>query len=185
MTTTQLQMTADDLWRLPDDGMRHELIRGELTVMAPASGEHGEIAGNLSTLLGAHVRAKNLGKLLVAEPGFLLSRNPDTVRAPDAAFISKHRVPAEGLPKKGFVPFAPDIAIEVLSPSDSQVDVEEKVEEWLAAGAARVWVVNPRARTVTVHRSGRDPRVLRSNDVLDGEEVCPGFSVRVGEIFES
>ena len=184
MTTTQTQLktTADDLWRMPDDGKRHELVRGELTVMTPAGGEHCEIAGNLSSLLGAHVKARQLGKLLVAEPGFLIARNPDTVRAPDAAFISNEHVPAGGLPK-GYIPFAPDIAVEVLSPGDTQLDVEEKIEQWLKAGAAMVWVVNPRGRTVTVHRSGRDPRVLRENDVLGGEEVCPGFSVRVAELF--
>lgn len=182
MTTTQVNMTADDLSRMPDDGMCHELVRGELTMMAPAGGEHCGIAGKLSTLLGAHVMAKQLGMLLVAEPGFLLSRNPDTVRVPDAAFIAKERVPAGGLPK-GFIPFAPDIAIEVVSPSDSLLDVEEKTEQWLQAGTAMVWIVNPRSRTVTVHRGGRDPRVLRESDMLDGEEVCPGFSVRVAEFF--
>jgi Uma2 family endonuclease len=167
---------------MPDDGLRHELIRGELTVMTPAGSEHGKIAGSVAILLGAHVRAKQLGEVLVAEPGFLIARNPDTVRAPDVAFISKEHVPASGLPK-GYAPFAPDIAVEVLSPSDAQVDVEEKVDQWLKAGAALVWVVNPRGRTVTVHRSGRDPRVLRENDVLGGEEVCPGFSVRVADLF--
>jgi Uma2 family endonuclease len=183
MTTTQLTMTADDLWRRPDDGLRHELVRGELTVMTPAGVEHGILAGRITILLGAHVKAKRLGEVLTAEAGFLITRNPDTVRAPDVAFVAKEHFPAAGLPK-GFAPFPPDIAVEVLSPGDAQVDVEEKTEQWLQAGAAMVWIVNPRARTVTVHRKGRDPRVLRENDVLNGEEVCPGFSVRVGEFFE-
>ena len=183
MTTTQTQlMTADDLWRMPDDGLRHELVRGELTMMAPAGSEHGEIALNVGAILRAHVKANQLGKVLGAESGFIIGRNPDTVRSPDAAFISKDRVPAGGLPK-GYAPFAPDIAVEVLSPGDSQLDVEEKIEEWLKAGAAMVWVINPRGRTVTVHRSGRDPRVLRESDVLSGEDVCQGFSVKVAELF--
>ena len=182
-TQTKVTMTADDLWRMPDDGQRHELVRGELTVMTPAGGGHGKIAMKLGRLLGTHVEARQLGEVVAAETGFLIARNPDTVRAPDAAFISKEHVPPDGLPE-GFIPFAPDIAVEVLSPSDSQLDVEEKIEEWLKAGAALVWVVNPRGRTVTVHRSARDPRVLRGNDVLDGEDVCPGFSVKVAELFQ-
>lgn len=183
MTTTQTMMTADDLWRLPDDHMRHELIRGELTVMAPASTEHGRIAMALGSLLWTHVRARQLGEVMAAETGFLIGRIPDTVRAPDAAFVSKQRVPPGGLPKRGYAAIVPDIAVEVLSPDDAQVDVEEKVEQWLQAGAARVWVVNPRGRTVTVHRTGQDPRVLRENDMLEGEDVCPGFAVRVAELF--
>jgi Uma2 family endonuclease len=183
MTTTQHTMTADDLWRLPNDGMRHELVRGELTVMTPAAGRHGDVAMRVAFALMAHAQAQKLGKVLAAETGFLIARNPDTVRAPDAAFIAKNHVPPGGLPE-GFVPFAPDIAVEVLSPSDALVEVEEKVDQWIEAGAALVWVVNPRRRTVTVHRKGRDPRVLRENDVLDGEDVCPGFSSPVAEFFQ-
>lgn len=184
MTTAQTVMTAEALWRRADDGQRHELIHGELTMMAPAGGGHGEIAFTVGLLLGTHVRAKRLGKVVAAETGFILSRNPDTVRAPDVAFIAKQHVPAGGLPAS-FIPLAPDIAVEVLSPSDSQLDVEEKIEQWLKAGTALVWVVNPRNKTVTVHQSGRDPRVLRENDLLGGADVCPGFSVQVGDLFES
>jgi len=182
MTMTRTSMTADDLWRMPDDGQRHELIRGELTMMTPAGGGHGEIAMRVAFALMTHVKAKQLGTVLAAETGFYIARDPDTVRAPDAAFIARQRVPAAGLPA-GFIPFAPDIAVEVLSPSDSQLDVDEKIDQWLAAGTASVWVVNPRGKTVTVHRSGRDPRILREHDVLEGEEVCPGFAVNVAELF--
>ena len=183
MTTTPKSMTADDLWRMPNDGMRRELVRGEITVMTPAGCQHGEITQNVSLVLGGFVKSKRLGKVLVSDPGFVIGRSPDTVRAPDVAFISKEHVPSGGLPK-GFAPFAPDIAVEVLSPNDALVDVEEKTEQWLDAGTALVWVVNPRSRTVTVHRKGRDPRVLRGKDLLGGEEVCPGFSVPVAELFE-
>ena len=151
-------------------------------MMAPAGGGHGKVAMSVAYALMAHVKARQLGDVVAAETGFIITRNPDTVRAPDAAFISKARIPAGGLPAS-FIPFAPDIAVEVLSPSDSQLDVEEKIEQWLHAGTAMVWVVNPRNRTVTVHRSDGDPRVLRENDLLDGQEVCPGFSVKVGELF--
>jgi Uma2 family endonuclease len=182
MTTTPLNMTADDLWRMPEDHLRHELVRGELTTSPLNGGQHGEVAMAVGSALATHVRAGQLGEVLAGGTGFIIARNPDTVRAPDVAFISKEHVPAGGLPK-GFIPFAPDIAVEVLSPGDFQLDIEEKIEQWLQAGAATVWVVNPRGRTVTVHRSGRDPRVLRENDVLGGEDVCPGFSVRVAEFF--
>lgn len=183
MTTAQMLLTAEDLWRLPDDGQRHELIQGELTTRAFEGGVHGQVAATVGMLLCVRVRAKRLGDVLAAGTGFILSRNPDTVRAPDAAFISKSRIPADGLPA-GFIPFAPDIAVEVLSPSDSQLDVEEKIEQWLRGGTSLVWVVNPRSKTVTVHRSGKDPRILRENDSLGGEEVCPGFSAKVSELFE-
>ncbi|MFB3891246.1 MAG: Uma2 family endonuclease [Phycisphaerae bacterium] len=183
MSTTQVKMTAEELWRMPDDGMRHELVRGELTMMTPAGGEHCDIAGNIFYFLKAHVRANKLGRVLTNDPGFIIARNPDTVLAPDIAFISKARVPAGGVPK-AFISFPPDIAVEVISPSDSLLDVDEKIEQWLTAGTAMVWIVNPRSRTVTVHRAGRDPRVLRENDVLSGEDVCQGFSVKVSEIFE-
>ncbi len=151
-------------------------------MMTPAGGGHGRIAMTIGAALSKHVKAKQLGEVVAAETGFLIARNPDTVRAPDAAFISKRHVPPGGLPE-GFFPQAPDIAVEVLSPSDSHLDVEEKIEQWLQAGAALVWVVNPRGRSVTVYRSGRDPRILRENDVLTGEEVCAGFSVKVAELF--
>lgn len=182
MTTTSAITTADELWRMADDGQRHELIRGELTMMAPAGGGHGEAAMTIGALLTVHVKQRSLGTAVAAETGFILSRNPDTVRAPDAAFIRRARVPAQGLPA-GYIPFAPDIAVEVLSPSDTQIEVEEKVEQWLAAGTALVWVVNPRSKTVTVHRAGRDPRVLRENATLEGEDVCPGFAVKVADVF--
>jgi len=152
-------------------------------MMAPAGGGHGEVAHRVGLLLGTHVRAKRLGKVVAAETGFIIARHPDTVRAPDVAFIAKARITPGGLPDN-FIPFAPDIAVEVLSPSDLQLDVEEKIAQWLNAGTALVWVVNGRSKTVTVHQSGRDPRVLRANDVLDGAEACPGFAVKVSELFE-
>jgi len=182
MATTQSNMTADDLWRLPEDHLRHELIRGQLTTMPLNSGEHGEIAMNVGVALSQHVRSRGLGAVLAGGCGFILARNPDTVRTSDISFISKERIAAGGIGiPEGFVPYAPDIAVEIVSHDESQVEIQERIEQWLQAGAAIVWVVNPRGRTVTVHRSGRDPRILRENDVLDGEDVCPGFSVRVAE----
>lgn len=182
MSTVTL-ITAEQLFATPDDGQRRELTDGELVMMAPASGGHGEIASALGSWLYMHVRSHGLGKVYAAETGFILSRNPDTVLAPDVAFVSRERLPAGGLPYRGFVPFAPDLAAEVLSPDDRQVDVEEKIQRWLDAGTKAVWIINPQRRTVTVHRSSRDPRMLREADVLLGEDVVPGFELKVAELF--
>jgi Uma2 family endonuclease len=180
-TATQL-MTADDLWRLPNDGMRHELVKGVLHTMPPAGFEHGVVGLNLSTPLDQHVRANRLGIVVAAETGFLIATNPDTVRGPDIGFVRQDRIQATGIPKK-YWPGAPDLAVEVVSPNDTVFEVDDKVQEWLDAGTRLVWVVNPKGRTVTVHRPGATPIILTVNDLLDGEQVVPGFSIRVADIF--
>ncbi|GMU23802.1 MAG: hypothetical protein AMXMBFR13_38800 [Phycisphaerae bacterium] len=182
MTTTPGLMTADDLWNLPDDGMRHELVRGQLRTMAPAGFEHGGTGMTLGILLGQHVRAKGLGLLLNADTGFLLRSDPDTVRAPDIAFVSRARLDKTGVPKK-FFPGAPDLAVEVVSPGDTVDEVEEKVEDYLLAGTRLIWIVNPRRRTVTIRRPGVRAEILKESDQLTGEDVVPGFSCTVGELF--
>jgi Uma2 family endonuclease len=179
---TQTGMTAEQFWLMPDDGQRRELVKGEVVMIAPAGGGHGDVAMRLSWRLAAHVEGQGLGTVVAAETGFILSRNPDTVRAPDCAFISRTRIPAGGLPQT-FIPFAPDLAVEVLSPSDAQMEIEEKVQEWLDGGTRVVWVVNPRRKTVTVHRANANPQVLRETDTLTGEDVVQGFSVSVAQIF--
>ena len=133
MSTAAQLLTADDLWRLPDDGMGHELIRGELVIMPPSGSEHGAIGMTAGGRLFVHVQANALGAVFNADTGFIIARDPDTVRAADAAFVDKKRIPSAGLPKK-FFPGAPDLAVEVVSPSDLLVDFQDKVEEWLAAG---------------------------------------------------
>lgn len=175
-------MTADELLAMPDDDWRYELVKGELIRMAPAGSEHGEVAMDLAGPLHQHVKAHNLGKVYAAETGFKLESNPDTVRAPDIAFIRRERVEQIGRPK-GFWPGAPDLAVEVVSPGDTVNEVEEKVGEWLAAGAGVVWVVSPKLRTITVYRSLNDIAVLTEKDTLHGGDVVPGFQIRVREIF--
>ncbi len=182
MTTIATQMTAEELFDLPPDNLRHELVRGELTGMPPTSGEHGVRTFNIAALLGPFIRDQKLGVGLGAETGFLISRNPDTVRAPDCAFVHKDRIPLTGIPKK-FWPFAPDLAVEVLSPSDSASEVLEKISEWLAAGTRIVWVVDPEKKLIRIYRPNRQPEALRVNDQLLGEDVLPGFQVAVAEIF--
>lgn len=180
-TTTQL-MTADELLKLPRGRFRYELVKGELITMSPSGSEHGAIVVNVTVLLAQHVKANNLGIVFGAETGFKIAENPDTVLAPDVAFISREHIPESGIPKK-YWPGAPDLAVEVLSPGDTTREVEEKVSQWLAAGARLVWAVNPRRKSITVHRAPKDASTFSETDELDGEEVVPGFRCRVSEIF--
>jgi len=182
MSTTTELMTADDLLAMPDDGMRRELVKGELRTMPPTGGEHGVVTVNVTIPLGSYVKAHDLGVTFGAETGFKITSDPDTVRAPDFAFVRRERIPQTGIPK-GYWPGAPDLAVEVVSPGDTYVEVDEKVEEWLSAGASAVWVVNPKRRTVTVCRASGEVIKLTENDELDGQDVVPGFRCRVAEIF--
>jgi Uma2 family endonuclease len=180
-TTTQL-MTAEELLKLTRGEFRYELVKGELRKMSPAGSEHGAIIVNLTSPLDQYVKANQLGRVFGAETGFKLASDPDTVRALDIAFVRRERIPPTGIPKE-YWPGAPDLAIEVLSPRDTVYAVDEKVEEWLAAGARAVWVVNPKRRTVTVYRPQAKAFTLADNEELDGQEVVPGFRCRVAEIF--
>lgn len=174
-------LKAEDLWRLSSD-LRCELIDGVLIEMSPPGPEHAGIALTIGSLVNVHVRARNLGRVL-GEAGFILRRDPDTVRAPDVAFVRADRIPPTGLPKT-FWEFAPDLSVEVVSPNDTPTEVQAKVREWIEAGVRLVWVVDPSTRTVNVIRSLRDRVTLAATDVLDGGEVLSGFSCRVSEVFE-
>ncbi len=182
MSTEVRLVTAEELERLPNDHMRHELVRGELRTMPPAGGEHGVLVINLSAPLAVHVKGHKLGLVFGAETGFRIAKDPDTVRAPDIAFVRTDRIPAGGVPKS-FFPGAPDLAVEIVSPGDTHDEVEEKVQEWLDAGTTQVWVVSPKRRTVTVHRSATDITILTEKDDLSGGPLLPGFSCPVSEIF--
>lgn len=175
-------MTADQLLRMPRGGMRRELVAGELHEMTPAGGEHGHIAIRFGARLAIHIEDNNLGMAYGAETGFILSRDPDTVRAPDFAFMSKERA-ALIARELGYVPGAPDLAIEVISPNDAYTEVEAKVEDWLGAGCRMVVLVNPRSRSLKVYRSQGDVNVLGANDVFDGSDIVPGFRLPVKNVF--
>jgi len=182
MAKTKELMTAEDLLRMPDDGFCYELVRGELRKMAAAGHQHGKISMNISTPLDQHVRAHNLGTMYAAETGFKLASDPDTVRAPDVAFIRRERA-AEVGDSEGYWPGPPDLAVEVISPSDTYTEVEEKVLEWLDAGTRMVIVVNPRRRVVTVYRSRTHVVILTEHDTLDAGDVVPGWTMPVHDVF--
>ncbi|MCI0845699.1 MAG: Uma2 family endonuclease [Chloroflexi bacterium] len=181
MTTAQ-KVTAEELLQMPDDGLRYELVKGELVKMAPAGSEHGDLAMRVGWRLGQYVENHNLGKVFAAETGFRIASNPDTVRAPDVAFISKGRVEEAGL-VEGYWPGAPDLAVEVISPTDIYTAVQAKVLDWLDAGTLMVAVVNPRQQTVTVYRSRTDITILTGNDILDGQDVVPGWTLVIRDFF--
>ncbi|MEO6596904.1 MAG: Uma2 family endonuclease [Planctomycetota bacterium] len=179
--STQPVVTAEDLLTIHEDGYRHELVRGELRRMSAAAPLHGFVAMRIGRHLANFVEEHSLGAVFAAETGFVLERNPDTVLAPDVAFVRQERLPREFAP--GFFPGPPDLAVEVPSPRDSHGDVQEKVLSWLQHGARLVWVVDPKPRRVTVYRTTRDVLVLGAGDPLDGGDVVPGFTVSVEALF--
>ncbi len=183
MSTAVETVTAEELLKMPDDGFRYELIRGELNKMPPPGHVHGRVAMEFGWRLAQHVKANGLGTVYAAETGFLLETDPDTVRAPDCAFVSRERLAAIG-DVEGYLPGAPDLAVEVISPGDTYTEVEEKAIEWLANGSAMVLVLNPRKRTVTIYRSLTDITILDQNAVLDISDVVADFKVSVKDLFD-
>ena len=182
MSTATELLSAEDLFRQAHDGYRYELVKGKLLKMPPAGNIHGKRAMRLGWRLAHHVETNDLGVVFAAETGFRLATDPDTVRAPDIAFVTKARIDEVGV-FEGFWPGAPDLAVEVISPGDSYTEVKEKVQEFLSAGARAVWVVDPRRHTITVYRSSMDITILTENDLLDGGDIIPGFNCRVAEVF--
>jgi Uma2 family endonuclease len=178
MTVDTRLLTADELLRLPDDGSRYELVQGELKKMSPSGLEHGRIAARIAIHLGAHVRQHRLGEVYIAEAGFVLTREPDTVRAPDVSFVRADRV----VSTSGFMPGAPDLSVEVISPSDLATEVHRKTEQYLRAGTRAVVVVDPENRIVYVHRTSGPESVTT---VLVVDDVVPGWKMPLSEIFEA
>jgi Uma2 family endonuclease len=174
--------TAEDLWNLPDDGLLHELVAGELRVMVPPGAEHGRVAATVAGLLFAHARETGAGVTFAGETGFLLARDPDTVRAPDAAFVTTERAEAVGRTEK-YWPGAPDFAAEVISPSDTFAEVEAKTLGWLEAGTRLVFVLNPAQRTATAYRGQDAVHVHSGDDLLDPSDAVPGWQVALADFF--
>ena len=174
-------ITAAELLRLSREGYRHELIRGVLREMPLAGARHGGEGDRLASRASVYVDDNDLGQCVLAETGFLLERDPDTVRGPDWAFVSAARLP-ETLPD-GYLELAPDLVLEVRSPSATHPEVMEKIALWLRSGVKIVWDLDPGSCRLTVHRPGETPRVLEAGDTLSCEGVLPGFSLPLQRVF--
>jgi Uma2 family endonuclease len=179
MSTTTHHMTAEEFIKL-DDGYSHELVKGELLTMSPAGAEHGAVIMNLAVPLALHVKTNRLGIVFGAETGFTLERAPDTVLAPDIAFIRKEKM---GTLSKGYREGPPDLAVEVISSGESKKKIETKTARWLQFGTLTVWLVNPQTKTVEVRPTTGEKKILSEQDVLTGEPLVPGFSIPVAEVF--
>ena len=173
-------MTAEELLHANIPDKRTELVRGRLVVREPAGARHGLVAMNLALRLGAQVERTNAGQLFAAETGFTLFRGPDTVRAPDIAFVRRERLPDPIT--DGFPELAPDLVVEVLSPGDRAGETLAKVGDWLQAGARLVWVIDPERRVARVYRADGTESIFTEADSLDGEDVVPGFACLLGSI---
>ena len=169
-------MTLDEFCQSDLEG--YEYVKGKLIPMAPPTMEHGEISMSLSLLLGVHIRENELGRLYPADTDFKLG---DRLVKPDIAFVSTARMPEN---KRQASPVAPDLAIEIVSPTDIQYRIIEKAFAYLNAGTRLVWIVEPVGKTVTVYRSQTDIKTFTIDDTLSGEEVAEGFSCQVAQLFE-
>jgi len=174
-------LTADELLYLHLPDKQVELVRGKLIVREPPGYQHGLVALSLARLLANYAHDHNLGVVVAAETGFRLFSNPDTVRAADAAFIGRERAPEP--PPRGYLALAPDLVVEVVSPSDRPGEVQGKVSDWLTAGSRVVWVLDPGRHRAIVYRADGSVDLLSEHDVLDGEDILPGFSCSLAEVW--
>ncbi|HKP51835.1 MAG TPA: Uma2 family endonuclease [Chloroflexia bacterium] len=179
-SVTQRLLTAQEFWQLPNS--EHlELVRGKVRETMPPGWKHGVIAGTVWGLL-SHWARQLAGGLVAVKAGFMLKRNPNTLRAPDVSYVRADRVPQGDVPE-GFGTLAPDLAVEVISPSETADEIQEKVGDFLSAGTPLVWVIYPRRGEVVVYTADGLARTYSGDDVLEQPEVLPGFSCRVSELF--
>jgi Uma2 family endonuclease len=185
MVVQQKLLTAEEYVNLPDDpGTRYELVRGELVEVGFATAAHGWIVRMIFRLLDGFVEREGLGQVFRDGVGFIVARSPDTVRGPDVSFVAAERVLSVGIPT-GNWPFAPDLAVEVVSPGDRRAKLREKIRDYLDGGSRLVWVVWPTTPSVSVHSPDGLVRTLDAEDELDGGDMIPGFRIRVAELFPS
>ncbi len=180
LVTHQL-LSAEGFWHLAETTRQRELIRGEVFETMPPGGQHGAIASELSAQLRVWAK-QGPGGCVGVESGFILARDPDTVRAPDVYYVGADRMPPTGIPE-GFWGLAPDLAVEVVSPRESAEEVREKVRDYLQAGTSLMWVIYPRSREVIVHTPDGLARTYTERDVLEGFTCLPGFTCPVPSLF--
>lgn len=183
MATTQ-PFTVDELMHLPDDGYQHEIVHGELVNMPPAGEEHGDISQAINHRLLNWEEGRNRGKVTVPDTGFVVTSDSRNVYMPDVAYIRLERLPPDRDRTK-FIGTHPDVAVEIVSPSDRVIEVVRKVRTYLDAGVSMVLLVDPQSRSIDVHSPDRAVITLTDDDEFDGGDVLPGFSFRVGDIFPS
>ncbi|HLZ71770.1 MAG TPA: Uma2 family endonuclease [Dehalococcoidia bacterium] len=179
----QRLLTVDDLLALPDDGEHeYELVCGKLVPMPPPNWRSSVVAMNAAIEIGSFVKLHKLGFCFGADGGFVLEHDPDTVRIPDCAFVRAERIEREA-PERGIWPGAPDLAVEVLSPSNRFTEMAEKVEDYLRSGVRLVWVIDPEARVAFIYAPNRPVMRVAESGVLSGEDVIPGFTLNLAEIW--
>jgi Uma2 family endonuclease len=180
MTTKQKLITAEELLLMPRDGNRYELVRGVLVQKMPTGDLHRVTVSRIDAALSIWSDENDYGSVGAGEPGYRLDRDPDTVRAPDVVWIAPGRIP-EGT--QGYPELAPDLAVEVKSPGNSNPEMAAKAAMWLSYGSREVWVADPETTTITRHRPNAAPVTLGEDDILDGDELLPGFSAPVWRLF--
>ena len=180
---SSVSMTVEEFLACSVPEGKAELVRGEIRVTPPAGGPHGAVAANLIGMLWAHVKAHRLGRVFGDSTGYELVELPRTVRVPDASFVRAHRLPSNGI-EPGLLRLAPDLAVEVLSPSETASELEGKLHDYLESGTAMIWVADPARRTVMVVPADSPVRWLHEADTLDGGSVVSGFTCAVAEIFD-
>ena len=173
-------MTAEELMALPDDGNRYELEEGRLITMPPSGWKSSRLGVRFAVKLGGYIDAHGLGEYAGADGGIRLARNPDTVRAPDFTFVSNERVSDPG---QGYYEGAPDLVVEVLSPSDRWATLRRKATRYIEAGVRLVWLVDPERRRAEVYRADGTMDRLTADGILDGEDVLPGYTLPLSKMW--
>jgi len=177
-------MNADEFWELPEKpDMRFELVDGEVVEVPGSTWLHAALVAQIFTLIHAYARQHDLGRVFPDGLTYLLGTDPDTMRIPDVSFVPQERLP-EGGPTTSYVPVPPGLAVEVVSPSNSALELRRRIHDYLTAGVSLVWVVWPEERSVSVYQGSMTPLELTADDTLDGGDVLPGFSVPVADLFE-
>ena len=184
MTTTEAKLlTAEDLLQLYSQGVRGELIMGVLHKKVASGLEHGEVVANLISPIHQFVKPRRLGRVFGSDAGILLGRDPDTVREADVAFISSERMPLD-VRERRYSEVVPDLVVEVVSPNDRPIPVFDKAQMWLRHGVRLVWIADPETRTILALPQSGPARTYSEADTLDGDDVLPGFTCAVRDIFE-